>query len=178
LSSVSSSPVGFLETKRCGLQIDGDIQRCCRLGLLSPLIWKYGGKTDAIRFSVDKDIVLHGVCLFGSENATYSVELDVIESCSESSVASKTGRFSSELLQGKNFSYHGYRVSFDKKIILKKTTLYDIRAKISGSPSLRGKGGNNSVQCSGVTFKFMKSFYSQNGTDTFKGQFPELLFFV
>jgi len=178
LSSVSSSPLGFLETKRCGLQFDGDIQRCCRFGSLSHLIWKYDGETDAISFFVDKDIVLHGVCLFGRENATYSVELEVIDSCSESSVASKTGEFSSELLQGNNFNYHGCRVSFDKKIILKKTTNYDISAKISGPPSSRRVDALSSVQCSGVTFTFMNSKYSGNGTSAKVGQFPELLFSV
>ena len=176
LSSVSSSPVGFLETKRCGLQYDGDIQRCRRLGSLYSPGWKYGGYTDAISFSVNKDVVLQGVCLFGSENATYFVQLYVIDSRSELSVASKTGRLSSELLQGKNSSYHGYRVSFEKKIILKKNTKYDIRAKISGPPSLRGVDGVSSVQCSGVTFTFMNSEYSPNETDVDHGQFPELLF--
>ena len=70
LSSVSSSPVGFPETKRSGLQLDCDIKQCCRLGSLSHLKWKYDGKTVAVRVSVNKDIVLHGVCLFGEENAT------------------------------------------------------------------------------------------------------------
>ena len=51
LSSVSSSPVGFLGTKRCSLQFDGDIQQCCRLGSLSPCTWHYYGGTDAICFS-------------------------------------------------------------------------------------------------------------------------------
>jgi len=176
LSSVSSSPVGFLETKRCGLQFDGDTQRCCRLYPFDHCMWEYGGSTDAIDFSVDKDIVLHGVCLFGRKNATYSVELDVIDSCSESSVATKAGRFSSELLQGRNFSYLGYRVSFGKKIILKKNTNYNIRAKISGPPSERGVYGLSFVVCSGVTFTFMNSKYSNNGTDVDHGQFPELLF--
>ena len=180
LSSVSSSPVGFLETKRCSRQFDGGIQQCCRISSLSPSNWHYGAKlTDAICFSVDKNIVLHGVCLIGIKNGSqYSAELDVTESSSESSVASKAGQFSSELLLGKNYSYHGYRVLFDKKIILKKNTMYHIRAKISGPPSLRGLGGHSLVQCSGVTFKFINSVYSKNGTDTCEGQFPEFLFSV
>jgi len=177
LGSVSSSPVGFPETKRCSLQFDAEIQRCCRIGLLSHSLWNYVyGRTDAISFSADKDIVLHGVCLFGNENATYSVELQVIDSRSGSSVASKTGRFSSELLQGNHYSYHGYKVSLDKKIILRKTTKYDIRVKISGSSSLCGVGGVSSVQCSGVTFTFMNSEYSNSGTNVYGGQFPEIVF--
>jgi hypothetical protein len=142
----------------------------------SVLSWLYGYSIDAISFSVDKDIVLHGVCLFGGVNNTYSVELDVIDPYTKSIFVSKTGECSSELLQGKNFNYYGYRVSFDKKIILKKNTRYDIRAKITGSPSLRGEGGVSSVQCSGVTFTFMDSDYLDNGTNVDLGQFPELLF--
>ena len=179
LSSVSSSPVGFLERKRGSLQCDGDIQQCCRLRLLSPCNWNYDGKTDAICFSVDKDIVLHGVCLFGRENRSHFVQLDVTESFSESSVTSKAGQFSSELMKrNTDYSHHGYRVSFDKKIILKKNTAYHIRAKISGSLSLWGLSGVSLVQCSGVTFKFMDSLYSNNATSVVKGQFPELLFSV
>ena len=176
LSSVSSSPAGFSETKRSGLQLDCDIQQCCRFGSLSPIKWKYDGKTDAILVSVDKDIVLHSVCLFGQENATYSVELDVMDPFTKSILVSKSGRFSSELLQGKNYKYKGHRVSFDKKIILKKDRFYDIRAKISGPPSPRGEHGVSSVQCSGVTFTFMDSNFSSNGTDDTAGQFPELCF--
>ena len=179
LSSVSSFPVGFPETKRCSLQFHGGIQQCYRLRSLSCFLSSlYSGKTDAICLSVDKDIVLHGVCLLGRENGSYFVELDVTESCSESIVASKTKHFSSELIQGKNYSYHGYRVFFDKKIILKKNTMYHIRAKISGPPSFWGNIGCSTVQCSGVTFKFINSEYSQNGTDTCQGQFPEFLFSV
>lgn len=73
------------------------------------------GKTDAICFSVDKDIVLHGVCLLGREISSHFVQLDVIEVFSESSVTSKAGQFSSELMKrNTDYSYHGYRVSFDK----------------------------------------------------------------
>jgi len=175
LSSVLSSPVGFPETKRCGFQFDGDIHRCCRFDSLSFIEWRYAG-TDAISVSTDKDIVLHGVCLFGNEYATYSVELDIIDSYTKSICVSKTGRFSSELLQGKDYNYHGYRMSFDKKVILKKNTNYDIKAKISGPPSLCGAGGASSVQCSEVTFTFMNSEHSSNATDVNDGQLPELLF--
>ena len=147
LSSVSSSPVGFPETKRASLQFDGDIQLCYRFGSLSYRHSSLSGKTDAICFSVDKDIVLHGVCLFGRENGSYFVEVDVTESCSESIVASKAGQFTSELILGKYYSYPGYSVSFDKKIILKKSKMYNIRAKMSGPPSHHGISGHRFVQC-------------------------------
>ena len=120
--------------------------------------------------------MLHGVCLFGSKNTTYSVELNVMDPCTESICVSKTGQFSSELLQRKNYNYHGYRVSFDEKIILKKNKKHAIRARILGPPSLRGEYGHSFVQCPGVTFTFVDSEYSNNGTGVNHGQFPELLF--
>ena len=176
LCSVSSSPVGFPETKRNGFQFEGDIQQCLRfISWLNSYSYSYSG-TDAINVSVDKDVVLHGVCLFGRENTTYTVELDVMDPRTESICASKTGQFCSELLQRKNYNYYGYRVSFDKKIILKQNKKYDIRAKISGPPSPRGARGHSSVLCSEVAFTFVNSKYSNNGTQVNDGQFPEMLF--
>jgi len=181
LRSALSFSVEFPVTKRCGYQFDGDIQQLLRYHSVSKRNrWRYKiceDPTDAIRFSVDKDIVLHGVCLLGREDSTYSVNLDVMDSCTKSILVSKTGRFSSELLQGNYFyNYTGYRVSFDEKVILKKNTKYDIRAKISGPTSRRGERGSDSAQCSGVKFVFMKSEYAYNGTDVAHGQFPALLF--
>jgi len=75
LSSVSISPVGFPETKRSGFQFDGGIQQFVSS---SSVYWCFSG-THVIRFSVDKDIVLHGVCLFGNENCTCSVELNITD---------------------------------------------------------------------------------------------------
>ena len=135
----------------------------------------YYGKTDAVSFSVNKAILFHGVYFFGKKNSTYSVKLDVMDSNTKSICVSKTGEFSSELLQRKNSSYDGYRVTFDKKVILKKDKNYVLRAKISGPDSSYGAGAFSYVQCSGVKFTFMNSEYSDNGTDDNGGQFPELL---
>jgi len=177
LSSVTTSSMVFPETKRCGFQFGGDMQRCYRLSFFrSDYGSGYNGKTDAISFSVDRDIVFHGVCLFGRKDSTYSVKLDVMDSNTKSISVSKTGEFSSERLQGMFYSYDGYIVSFDKKVILKKSKNYVIRAKISGPASLRGVGAVRSVPRSGVRFAFMNSEYSDNGTDVVGGQFPELLF--
>ena len=178
LSSVSSFPVGFPETKRSALQFEGDIQRCLRYDSWSNhsnTTWYYSG-TDAIKVSVNQDVVLHGLCLFGSKNTTYVVELNVMDPCTESICVSKTGQFTPELLQRKHYCYPGYRVSFDKNIILKKNKMYDIRAKISGPPSQCGFAIVNNVQCSGVTFTFIK--YPNGGMNIIGGQFPELLFSV
>ena len=174
LSAVPMSSVGFPGTKRS--RFGQDVQRCCRLGTLSVSRWTYGGTRDAITFSMDKDIVIHGVCFFGSENKTYSVDLDVMDSISKIVVVSKNGQYSSEVLQSEKCSYHGYEVLFDRKVFLKKNTMYDVWARITGPDSLYGEDCISSVQCSGVTFSFRKSEYLFNATDVHKGQFPELLF--
>ena len=176
LNSISKPPVGSPQTKRSGSV--RDIQRCRRFGTSSATGWFYSGKQDAISFSIDsKDIVLHGVCLFGSENNTYSVDLELTNTEHASVVVSKTGTFSSELLQSDQCSYYGFRVLFDKKIILNKNTTYCVRASILGCPSLYGLNCVRSVQCSGVTFTFKNSRYpNTNGTTVTQGQFAELLF--
>jgi len=176
LNSISKPPVNFPQTKRCGSV--RDIQRCRRFEHSSATGWFYSGKNDAISFSTDgKDVVLHGVCLFGSESNNYSVDLELTNSENASVVVSKTGTFSSELLQGDQYSYYGFRVLFDKKIILTKNTTYCIRASILGPPSLHGLNCVRCVQCSGVTFTFKNSQYpNTNGTSITQGQFAELLF--
>ena len=179
LNSISKPPVGFPETKRSGSV--RAIQRCRRFESLSTTGWFYSddsGKSDAICFSIDsRDIVLRGVCLFGSENNTYAVDLELTNTKNTSVVVSKIGTFSSELLQSDQGSYYGLRVLFDKKIILNKNTTYCIRVSILGSPSLHGLNCVRSVQCSGVTFTFKNSHYpNTNGTTVTQGQFAELLF--
>ena len=175
LSSVSSFSAGFSETKRSGLT--GDIQRCSRFNSTPDCGWGYGSSADAIDFSVDKDIALHGVCFFGSENLTYSVDLKLSSQQTNSVLVSlKTEKLSSKLLQSEKFSYYGFEVSFDKTINLKKNTRYSVSALISGPSSFYGLNGVSSIQCSGVTFTFMNSSPPNNDTSATKGQFPELLF--
>ena len=176
LSSVSNSSARFPETKRSGLT--GDIKRCCRFNSPPRGIWSYGGSRDAIDFSVDRDIAIYGVCFFGDENSTYTVDLKLSYQQTNSVLVSlNTGPLSPKLLQrAEKYSYHGFEVFFDKKIILKKNTRYCISALISGPSSSQGVNGVSCVQCSGVTFTFMYSSPPNNGTGITQGQFPELLF--
>ena len=174
LSSVSKSPVGFPETKR--YRWSGDIQRCYRFGSLSIHPWGYGSATEAINFSVDKDIALHGVCFCGSENGTYSVDLTVKEPNHGSVLISKSGKFTSELLQFEKGDYWGFKLLFDTEFFLKKNTTYCIKARITGTFSSRGVNGVSSIQCSDVTFTFTNADGSTNETGVGGGQFPELLF--
>ena len=175
LSSVSKSQLGFPETKRS--RCSGDIQRCCRFGSLSTIPWHCTGVfSDAINVSVDKDIALHGVCFFGSYNGTYSVDLTVKEPNNGSVLISKSGQFTSELLQCEIGNYWGFKLLFDTKFVSKRNTTYCIRAKITGPVSSRGVNCVSPIQCSDVTFTFTNAKEPTNGTYVNVGQFPELLF--
>ena len=175
LNSVSISAVGFPENRRSGF--NGDIQRCCRFNSTPNRTWSYGGSRDAIDFSVNRDIAINGVCFFGFMDSTYKVDLKLSHQQTNSVLVSlDTRRLSSIVLHTGKFSYHGFEVFFDKKIILKKNTRYCISALISGPSSFYGMNGARCVQCSGVTFTFMDSSPPNNSTGVTQGQFPELLF--
>ena len=96
LNSASKIPVGYPDRKRSGFV--GDIQRRCRFGsVFTANVSRYDSKRrDAISFSVDKDAELCGVCLFGSENSTYLVDLKIKNTSTGTYVVSKTGNFASK----------------------------------------------------------------------------------
>ena len=155
----------------------GYIFRCCRFPSIRKGYWDYGGEADVVDFTVDKDIMLHGLCLCGSETSDYSVDLTII-GCKPGylphTLVSKTGRFSSKLLQHAN--YYGLEILFDSTITCKKNIKYEIIAIISGPVSWFGSDGVSTVVCSGVTFTFTANADYGNGTSTRSGQFPEILF--
>ena len=176
LSDVRTSPVEFSETKR------SNVQRCCRFRSLARKATRSCPLGNhALAVSVDKEIALHGVSLFGIQRTVYSVDLNIINSMNtwEPVLVSKTGRFLSELLNCEKYSYYGFKILFDEKIILKKNITYVILARTSTRTqhySFHGEKGNSSVKCQEVTFTFEKSEYSSNATTVHRGQFPEFFF--
>ena len=169
-------PTGFLETRRRA----SVIHRCGRFQSVSTGLWDYMGKKDLLGFAVDKDIKLHGLCFFGSEDNSYTVTLEVKVSSDNSTLVSKTGTYFSKLLQYNSESYHGFEVLFDSAADLKKNTQYQIEALISGPSSTRGFRGFGTLRCSDVTFSFSAILdrSDSNGTDNNNGQFLEFLFSV
>ena len=175
-NSVLSSPVGFSETKRCGSLF----QRCCRFNSVVPRCFGGGFPEpypDCINFSVSRDILLHGVYIFGSLNNAMTASLEITKCSGGNKVVSKSRKFSSELYELELFSYHGFKVLFDAPIIIKKDTVYHLQAKIK-SPAVNvvcGDIGVRSVTCAGVTFTFTDCD-GGDGTNVRRRQFPELLF--
>ena len=175
LSSVLTSPVGFSEIKRSGSL---SLQRCCRFNSVKQWFGFSGAYVHCINFSVNQDIFLHGVCIFGIENNTINVVLEVEESPCK--LVSKSGQFSSALYTLELFSYYGFTVMFDAPIAIKQNAVYHLRATIthlSGSRKICGDKGVRCVTCAGVTFTFTDC-EGGNGEHALRKEFPELLFTV
>ena len=179
-SSTLTSPVGFPDTRRSGTRAKtGVLYRCGRFESVSVgRFWHYGlGYNDTLAVTVEKDIMLHGLCLFGSENNSYTVSLEIKDASNSSCLVSRSGTFSSNLLQYKLANYYGFEVLFDRPVYLKKNAKYQIEALISGPASGKSEGGFSTVLCTGVTFTFSTSVLSPcYRTSCKRGQFPEFLF--
>ena len=179
-----SLPLGFPETRfrrSC-------LHRCGRFTLMQRCSWDCDGlKRDVIEFEVDKDIILNGVRLFGSESNLYNLhtlELYQGNPCSvfESPVRLvklESSTYPSKLLEScQNFSYHGLEVLFNSKPSLKKNTMYHIRVIISGAKSGKGCKGLKSVKIASVTFTFFTPpiYALGDRRSVEQGQFAEFLF--
>ena len=176
-SSPLVTPVGFSKTKRSSAV---SFFRCARFRSISEDGKSYNvGCKDYLIFSVDKDIMLHGLSFFGSENNDYTVTLEV-KDIDRITVVSKTETIgSSKLMQYNSSNYYGFEIVFDPAVPLKENTRYRIKADISGPRSSYGCNGFSSVQKCSVNFTFSSSVYKgRNGTSESVGQFPEILFSV
>ena len=170
-NSVLKSPVGFSEAKRAGSH-----RRIYRFGPLNKSKgWNYPrGCWDSIILCADKNIKLHAVRLFGSENNEYSVTLKVSD-LSGIVLATQTGKFLSQLVQSgeEGRDYEGFDIVFKPPIALEGNIKYCFEAFVSGPLSWYGQGGQSRVEHAGVAFSFM-----QKGTRTriASGQFSDFEF--
>ena len=173
-SSTLTSPLGFSETPRVN---QAAFARCGRFQSVSEEPVTRGDK-HYLSFNVDKDVMLHGLRLLGSENNQYTVHLEV-KDCTyfpSTVMVSKSGTFTAKVFQYKSFPIHGFDVLFDGPVRLKKRTTYRLEALISGPPSLMGTDGLSAVRSSGVTFQFSSSDLVANRTSKSVGQFLEFIF--
>ena len=179
-----SLPLGFSETRRRS----SSFHRCGRFTLMQRSSWDCDGLYwDVIEFKVDKDIILNGVRLFGSESNLYNLHTLTLYQgnphCSGVStvrlVKLESSTYLSKLLEScQNFSYHGFEVLFNSNPSLKKNTLYHIRVLISGAKSGKGCKGLKSVNIAGVTFTFSspRLYVDRDRRSVEQGQFAEFLF--
>ena len=172
-----SLPLGFSEARRRSW-----LHRCGRFTLMQRSSWDCDGLIrDVIEFKVDKDIILSGVRLFGSESNLYNLgRLELYQMFIKPAlVILESSTYPSKLLEScQNFSYHGFEVLFNSKPSLKKNTPYCIRVLISGAKSGKGCKGLKIVTVAGVTFTFSipPKYGPLDRSSVEHGQFAEFLF--
>ena len=176
-----SPPLGFSETRR-----RSRLHRCGRFTLMQRSSWDCNGLNwDVIEFDVDKDIVLNGLRLFGSENNLYNLHvLELYQGNPDFHlsavllVKSESSTYPSKIFESQNFSYHGFEVLFNSKPSLKKNTVYNIKVLISGPKSGKGCKGLKSVKIAGVKFTFSTPCVRlvRDRISVEQGQFAEFLF--
>ena len=171
LNSVLSSPVGFPEERRLSAPLGcGDIQRCFRFGSYRNFSREeYEAMTSrVIEFSVDRNIILHGVYVCGQADIlSCQINLTLLNTRSNFANVMMSEQFSIEDVTCHAFAYWGYKILFNRAVPLRKNTTYRLKARTSGTIKWCGQNIINPVTCSGVTF----TFKSISGED-----FPELLF--
>ena len=161
-------PVGFSGKRR---RI-GQRNTICRLRNYL-MGWLYDdGFSNSISLCVDKDIKLHSVRLFGSENGEYEARLSVLD-YDYDCIANVKGNFLSKLIQGEMANYHGFEIEIKPPVTLQGNEEYYIIANIKGPPSWYGLSGNPTLQHSGVEFAFKTH---EGHTNVYRGQFPEFVF--
>lgn len=182
-SAVLTSPVGIPETMRIG-----NAHRCCRFGSAQESgCFYHSDLPDSLDFSVSKSFKLHGICLFGSQNNGYTVNVKISRhpyltardtANSFPDLVRKSGTYSSISIKDSALLYDGFIVLFDEPVVILSGVSHCISSAISGPPSWGGENGVASLECSGVTFNFKESTGDRNGTSSRQGQFPQFLFTI
>jgi len=173
-----TNPVGFPEDRRVGT-----CQSCFRFSALLPFDfddgWRYGEplRYDYLEFWVDKDVILHGIRLFGSKDNQYFVDMKIRDQNKETLMFLEDQCFSSRPLPWKADKIDVFDVLFDP-VVLRRNNHYVVKALIDGPASCYGVGGIETVQCNGVTFHFSEYKLRKpvDATDAFCGQFAEFFF--
>ena len=166
-SGTMTLAVGFLHDHRLG-----PLLRCCRfLGFnLHQYIDTKPCTEEMLPFTVDKDIMLHGVGLLGNDGGKFEVTVkvsffaspeddegdddDSVDSDDEIVVASISGTYISGRRESAQGFYYGFHVKFDEPVALDKDLLYFIDVIVDGPSHCVGETNSNLVGISGVEFNF------------------------
>jgi hypothetical protein len=128
--------------------------------------WYNLNPPDRLSFSVNKEVSLLGVRLFGDEDGSeYQVSFDVKES-------KVTGTYLSERDQD---DVPGFDVMLIEPVPLKQNELATLSATVKGPQSCHGENGLSSVTLEGVSVTFTDAPYPNNGNCVHSGQFHEII---
>ena len=169
----STALLGFQGNKRIGT-----CQSSFRFGYVSSKCLNMEN-TKCINFQVDKEVMLPGVRLFGSENGNYEVTLTVelLEDwdCGEL-ITQKAGKFSSKIVHSRDCSFHGFDVKFNDPITVLKDVDYRVKASVTGPWSHHGCRDTDTVTSHGVTVSFWNCLATLSDGFHECGQIADILF--
>ena len=149
----------------------GCIKRVMRFKTVNDSLWFAGGNVGiphSVAFSVNRNVIIHGVRLFGREGVTFNVTVGIYSkvtwSVPDIKLTEEVGKFKTdkEITDG----YYGFDVLFKEPVPVKKNETYEFRAVLSGVFSYYGNEGQAQVTDNGICFSF-----STTGC-----QFPTLIF--
>lgn len=167
-SGTVTSAVGFLHDHRLG-----PLLRCCRF-----LGFNHRKYIDAdlniedwLPFTVDMDIMLHGISVLGNDGGTLSVTVKVslfappeddesddgnddIDSDEETVIASTSGTYISGWRESGQEFHYGYDVKFDEPVAIVSDLLYFVSIAVHGPGHCLGGTNSIPVSISGVKFNF------------------------
>ena len=180
LNLIQSSLLNFPVFKRSGPSHSQNPESCCRFTRSSIKFGWNNSESDTsyLGISVDRDIIFHGVKLFGSRDNRYSVSLSLIKDLNGKVLASVNGVFSSPSCATRASDYD-FVVTFKEPVLLRKGDEYELESRISGPQSWYGTEGHQTISCHCVTFflKDIRAWYSSRvRTNTTQGQIKEFIY--
>ena len=154
---------------------DRSIQTCMRFNsVFDDGSWYCGGEPDAIAFSTNQIVSLHGALVYGSYigEGSYDIMCTVYDDNEKELVQTRTQIKTSE-------HQLTYMILFEDALTISKDKKYTVVIKVTnpdGVDTYQGRNGANAVTVGNVRFSFYRSKFSRNGTDVKMGQIPGLLF--
>ena len=128
--------------------------------------WEYNGEADCVCFSVDREVLFHGVRLFGD---LWENQYKVIFRIEDVKVK---GTYKSKKMSD---GLAGYCVMLDLPVVIKQNKVVKMSALIRGPPSGYGINKIAPVKVEGVTVTFHDADSPTNDTWTNKGQFHKII---
>ena len=133
-----------------------------------------GTNVDSIKFTVDRDITVLGVGLYGISNKedttrSFSVDVELLDSHNDV-MCTYEGTFFADV------SKRVHDILFDEPVIVRGHRPYIIRVLLKGPSTLGGTDGMRDVITEGIRFRFDVDEASFNGTTTADGQIPDIVF--
>ncbi|KAL3858384.1 hypothetical protein ACJMK2_012975 [Sinanodonta woodiana] len=137
--------------------------------------WGYKrDKSDAIMISSSKDVLIHGVTVYGSCNGVglYDAVVVIKGGSLSADMATKKVQLSTDIKE------KVYEIFFDTPVLMENGKQYNIVLTMKGPASYYGEKGKTEIESEGVIFKFEKSKFSDNTTNEGRGQLPGIIFDV